>query len=71
MIKSVKVFPFSFRTMVFFFPSKKSNSWHNVAKWLPSDTTPWTQLGIVTSFLGGIIELRTVEDMGEGGVKKL
>ena len=24
-----------------FFPVNKSNSQHNVAKWPPSDTTPW------------------------------
>ena len=40
-IKIVKVFPFSFwKIMIYFFFT--SNPWHNVAKWPPSNSTPWT-----------------------------
>ena len=45
MIKSVKVFPFSFWkiiTKIFFFTSSNSNPRHIHAKWPPSDLTPWT-----------------------------
>ena len=43
MIKSVKVFPFSFWKIITknFFTSF-SNPWHKHAKWPPSDLTPWT-----------------------------
>ena len=44
MIKSVKVFPFSFEKYknIFIFTSEKSNLQHKHAKWPPSDLTPWT-----------------------------
>ena len=43
MIKNVKVFAFSFRkSKIKKIAPKKSTSWHNVAKLLPSATTPGT-----------------------------
>jgi hypothetical protein len=46
MIKSVKVFAFSFCKLKMekktTFASKKSSSQQNCAKWPPSATTPWT-----------------------------
>ena len=44
MIKSVKVFPFSFLkiTTTFFFYFRKFKPQHKHAKWPPSDFTPWT-----------------------------
>ena len=41
MIKSVKVFPFSFRKIHFFY-FIKIKPWHKHAKWPPSDFTSWT-----------------------------
>ena len=44
MIKSVKVFAFSILKInnEKKNASKKSSSWHDVAKWPTSTTTPWT-----------------------------
>ena len=57
MIKSVKVFPFSFLkiTTTFFFYFRKFKPQHKHAKWPPSDFTPWTlTLGFTLTTVLGI-----------------
>ena len=65
MIKSVKVFPFSFRTMVFFLLQK-----NQTPGIMLQNGRQVVTIGNSDVLFGGITELRTVEDMGEGGVKK-
>ena len=60
MIKSVKVFPFSFWKITFFFTSENSNPQHKHAKWLPSDLNPWT-LTLMYSLIFMILVILTVK----------
>ena len=54
MIKSVKVFTFSFLKIIILFLLIKSHSCHIYTKWPPSDITPWTLT------LGNVVDLRKV-----------
>ena len=57
MIKSVKVFTFSFSKIItFFFYFIKFKPQHKHEKWLPSDSTPWTltlTLGLMATSIYG------------------
>ena len=71
MIKSVKVFPFSFwKIITFFFNSWKSNSRHKHAKCLSRDISPWTLtlvllLCLLSFFLWISIYLETIKKFDE------